>query len=85
MPHEVGLVPPALVSSAARGANPIAEWSAREDRLREHFRGRVVATIPRAMWGEREERDQRSSVRSRVVIVEAALESGLEIASIAER
>ena len=41
--------------------------------------------IPWAVWGEREERDQRSSVRGRVVIVEAALESGLEIASFAER
>ena len=64
---------------------PIAEWSAREDRLRERFLGRVVEMVPRTVWGEREERDQRSSVRGRVVIVEAALESGLEIASIAER
>ena len=64
---------------------PIAEWSAREDRLRERFLGRVVEMVPRTMWGEKEERDQRSSVRGRVVIVEAALESGLEIASIAER
>ena len=73
------------MSSAARGAIPIAEWSAREDRLRERFLGRVVEMVPRTVWGEREERDQRSSVRGRVVIVEAALESGLEIASIAER
>ena len=63
----------------------IAEWSAREDRLRERFLGRVVEMVPRTVWGEREERDQRSSVRGRVGIVEAALESGLEIASIAER
>ena len=73
------------MSSAARGAIPVVEWSAREDRLRERFLGRVVEMVPRTVWGEREERDQRSSVRGRVVIVEAALESGLEIASIAER